>query len=57
MDLRSGRRTTAARAPVQRADFMTDNRGVVRFVRGAGSDNVNKLYYRAGEGAEWSAGR
>lgn len=53
MDVYSGRRTTAARVPVQRARFTTDNQGVVRFARGAGTDNVSKLYYRAGERADW----
>lgn len=53
MDVYSGRRTVMARAPVQRADFVTDNQGVVRFAHGAGADNVNKLYYRDGNGAEW----
>lgn len=53
MDVYSGRRTPLARAPVRRADFVTDNQGVVRFAHGAGSDNVRKLYYRAGDGADW----
>ena len=53
MDVYSGRRTTVARVPVQRARFTTDNQGVVRFARGAGTDNVSKLYYRAAERAEW----
>jgi len=53
MDVYTGRRTTAARVPVQRARFSTDNQGVVRFARGAGTDNVSKLYYRTGDGAEW----
>lgn len=54
MDVYTGRRTLAARAPVRRADFVTDNTGTVRFAVGAGSDNVRKLYYRAGDGAEWT---
>lgn len=50
MDVRSGRRTPITRAPVRNARFVTDNNGDVRFALGAGVDNVNKLYYRNGEG-------
>lgn len=53
MDVYSGRRATVARAPVRNARFTTDNTGVVRFALGVGVDNINKLYYRAGDGAEW----
>ena len=53
MDVYTGRRVPIARAPVRRADFTTDNRGRVRFAHGAGIDNVNKLYYRADNEAEW----
>jgi len=54
MDVYSGKRTPAVRAPVRRARFATDNTGTVRFAAGAGSDNVRKLYYRSGDGAEWT---
>ncbi|WP_119718741.1 alpha/beta hydrolase family protein [Cognatilysobacter tabacisoli] len=53
MDVYTGRRTQLARAPVRNARFTVDHDGVVRFARGVGSDNVNKLYYRAGENAPW----
>ncbi|HEV8695367.1 MAG TPA: prolyl oligopeptidase family serine peptidase, partial [Lysobacter sp.] len=53
MDVYSGRRTRIASAPVRNADFFTDNQGVVRFANGADADNVRKLFYRKGEGAEW----
>ena len=53
MDVYTGRRTIAARVPVQRAVFTTDNRGVVRFARGAGTDNASKLFHRASDDAEW----
>lgn len=53
LDVRSGRRTVMARAPVRRASFTTDNTGEVRLTHGAGIDNVNKLYYREGAGSEW----
>lgn len=53
LDVVSGRRALLATAPVRRARFFTDNRGVVRFALGAGKDNVNKLYYRSGDGESW----
>jgi dipeptidyl aminopeptidase/acylaminoacyl peptidase len=53
LDVYTGRRLPVARAPVRNAEFTTDNRGVVRFAHGAGTDLINKLYYRAGNGAEW----
>jgi dipeptidyl aminopeptidase/acylaminoacyl peptidase len=53
MDVYSGRRTPVARAPVRNSDFTTDNKGVVRFASGVGTDNIRQLYYREGEGAEW----
>lgn len=53
MNLQSKRRTLVVRAPVPRADFTTDNTGEVRFARGRLSDNISKLYYRAGERSEW----
>ncbi|MDQ8051336.1 MAG: S9 family peptidase, partial [Luteibacter sp.] len=53
LDVYTGRRTQLARAPVRNADFVTDNKGLVRFAAGKGTDTVNKLYYREGEGADW----
>lgn len=53
MDVRTGRRVQVARAPVRNAQFTSDNNGIVRFAHGAGSDLVNKLYYRDGNGSEW----
>ncbi|WP_421576122.1 alpha/beta hydrolase family protein [Stenotrophomonas maltophilia] len=53
LDVNSGQRTPVARAPVQRADFVADGKGEVRFADGAAGDNVNKLYYRDGAGAAW----
>ena len=53
LDVYTGRRTAVARAPVRRADFVTDNAGVVRFASGAGADNIRKLYYRVGDGDDW----
>jgi dipeptidyl aminopeptidase/acylaminoacyl peptidase len=53
LDVYSGRRVQVAQAPVRNASFITDNNGIVRFASGHGSDNVRKLYYRAGDGADW----
>jgi dipeptidyl aminopeptidase/acylaminoacyl peptidase len=53
MDVHTGHRRLVARAPVRNAEFTTDNRGVVRFAHGAGTDLIDKLYYRADNGAEW----
>ena len=55
MDIYTGRRTPVARAPVRNADFVADNKGIVRFARGFGIDNVDKLYYRDGEGSGMEA--
>ena len=53
MDAYTGRRHRVASSPVRNGDFFTDNAGVVRFASGFGTDNVRKLYYRKGDGAEW----
>lgn len=54
MDVYTGRRVQVARAPVRNASFTTDNSGVVRFAAGAGTDNRQRVYYREGNGADWS---
>lgn len=53
MDIYNRRRITVATAPVRNASFAVDNAGEVRFARGAGYDNVSKLYYRAARGQDW----
>ncbi len=53
MDVRTGKRTVVARAPVRRAEFETDHSGVVRLALGAESDNASKLYHRSGPDTEW----
>jgi dipeptidyl aminopeptidase/acylaminoacyl peptidase len=53
MDVKTGTRRRVANAPVRNADFLTDNAGLVRFARGYGADNVQQLYYRKGDGAQW----
>lgn len=54
MDVRSGRRRPITRAPVRNARVMTDNSGVVRFASGYGTDNIQRLYYREGDGKDWT---
>lgn len=54
MNVYTGVRHVVTRAPVRNARFVTDNHGVVRFAVGADTDNVSKLYYRAGDGAQWT---
>jgi len=51
--LSSGARQVVARAPVQRASFLADPNGEVRFAWGAGADNRLRTYYRSGQGADW----
>jgi len=53
MDVYDGRRRAVSSAPVRSARFTTDRAGVARFARGAGNDNVSKLYYREKQGADW----
>lgn len=53
LDVTSGRRQTVARSPVRNADFVSDPSGQIRFAHGAGTDNVNKLYYRDATGDAW----
>ncbi|WMJ68284.1 S9 family peptidase [Stenotrophomonas sp. 24(2023)] len=53
MDVMTGRRNAITRSPVQHGSFTTDGQGEARFVRGAGPDNVDKLYYRSGANAQW----
>ena len=54
MDVRTGKRTRLMRAPVRRAEFLTDPAGAVRFAWGAESDNAQKLYYRSASGDGWT---
>jgi dipeptidyl aminopeptidase/acylaminoacyl peptidase len=54
MNVYTGQRQVVTRAPVRNANFVTDNKGVVRFAQGSNTDNTSKLYYRAGENSEWS---
>lgn len=53
LDVYTGRRRPVAFAPVARADFMTDHKGVVRFAAGADVDNASELHYRDGDESAW----
>lgn len=53
MDVHTGRRVTVARSPVRNASFVTDNKGVVRFTYGIGTDRRMRVFHRAAEGQEW----
>lgn len=53
MDVYTGRRTRVTGAPVPRARFVTDNRGVVRFAIGADASNNSRLYYRPAATGDW----
>lgn len=54
MNVNSGSRLKISQAPVKNALFWTDNAGVVRFARGFGTDQVEKLFYRKSNDADWS---
>lgn len=54
MNIRTGRRTTVARAPVRNARFLTDHAGEVRVAHGFHTDNAWRLYLRKGKGDEWT---
>ncbi len=53
MDVYDGSRSPVSSAPVRSASFTSDASGAARFARGAGNDNVSKLYYREKSGAPW----
>ncbi len=53
LDIRTGRRMQVVKAPVRRAEFVTDANGQVRFAYGADADNSQRVYYRERDGAGW----
>jgi dipeptidyl aminopeptidase/acylaminoacyl peptidase len=53
MDVFTGRRVQIAQVPVRNAQFLTDNAGQVRFALAMEVDHTYKLFYRAGDKAEW----
>jgi dipeptidyl aminopeptidase/acylaminoacyl peptidase len=54
MDVHSGKRALVVRSPVRNAVFSTDHKGVVRFAHGIDRSSNRKLFYRSGDGAEWT---
>ena len=54
MNVHSGKRALVVRSPVRNAGFATDHQGVVRFAYGVDRSSDSKLFYRAGDGAEWT---
>lgn len=53
MDVYNGKRLPVAQLPVPRANFVTDNKGEVRFGLGSTSDNYSQLFYRSSDRGEW----
>lgn len=53
MNVNSGSRLKISQAPVKNAFFWTDNAGAVRFARGYGTDQIEKLFYRKSNDADW----
>ncbi|MCX7034234.1 MAG: S9 family peptidase [Arenimonas sp.] len=54
LDVSDGKRELIAASPVDRANFLVDASGELRFALGAGDDNVQKLFHRQGAGAPWA---
>lgn len=52
LEMASGKQRLLARAPMPGASYVVDARGDVRFVQGAGTDNVHRLYHR--NGGDWA---
>ncbi|WP_329762613.1 alpha/beta hydrolase family protein [Stenotrophomonas maltophilia] len=52
LELASGKQRLLARAPMPGASYVVDACGDVRFVQGAGTDNVHGLYHR--NGGDWA---
>lgn len=53
MDIDSGARTPVAQAPIERAEFLADREGVVRFAWGAKAEGEEKLFYRPSADQPW----
>ena len=54
LDVLDGKRELIGPSPIERASFLVDGRGELRFAIGAGDDNVQKLFHRQGPGATWT---
>ncbi|NUS39500.1 MAG: S9 family peptidase, partial [Lysobacter sp.] len=53
MNVNSGKRVTVVRAPVHNVRFLLDHHGAVRMAHGWDMSGDHKLFYRAGDGADW----
>jgi dienelactone hydrolase len=53
IDLRTGSKARVATSPLRNAQFIADQKGVVRIAYGIDVDRMEKVYYRAGNGADW----
>ncbi|MBX3699027.1 MAG: S9 family peptidase [Dokdonella sp.] len=53
MDVRNGRTTPVANAPLRRARFVMDAQGQVRFAEGSDKENFSQLLYRVDDGSDW----
>lgn len=53
LDVYTRQRSVVATPPVKRAEFVADADGQVRFATGANIDNVQKVYYRDEDAADW----
>jgi len=53
IQLRTGVKTRVATSPLRNARFLADPRGAVRFAFGPDVDQMQKVYYRARNDAEW----
>jgi len=53
MDVDHGTLTDVGTAPIRNAQFIADGKGQVRFAYGDGTDQKRRVYYRAGNGANW----
>jgi dipeptidyl aminopeptidase/acylaminoacyl peptidase len=53
LDIYNGATTPVTISPLRNAQFVTDNRHVVRFAYGNDADQARKVWYRAGDGKDW----
>lgn len=54
IDLFTGSTTAVTTSPLRNAAFLADNDGVVRFAYGTGTGQTMKVWYREGDGKDWS---
>lgn len=53
IDLYSGVKTPVAISPLRNAQFLADHAGRIRFAFGEDADQMQKVYYRAGDNGGW----